>query len=309
LELPLESETVLVELKIDLATTPFDLDRTLCCGQVFRWERAHNYWYCVIGETVVKIKQDHNILIFQTYPKDLDTNFIERYFRFQDDLPKILESIDRDAHISVAIRELFGLRLIQQEPWECLISYICATYTNIPRIKDMIERLSRMLGEKILFNGKTFYTFPTRKALARATLKDLLKCNLGYRAKNVLKTAKLVNNNQFNLEALKRLTYDEGRHQLLTLKGVGPKVADCVLLFSQDKLEAFPVDVWIKRIITEYYTQNFQKNMLNLKNGQSLKNIQISEFGRQYFGRYAGYAQEYLYSYYRGGTRKVVNKI
>ncbi len=299
----------MVELKIDLATTPFDLDRTLCCGQVFRWERAHKSWYCVIGETVVKIRQDHNILIFQTYPKDLDTNFIERYFRFQDDLPKILESISRDAYISVAIRKLFGLRLIQQEPWECLISYICATYTNIPRIKDMIERLSRMLGEKILFDGKTFYTFPTRKALARATLKDLLKCNLGYRAKNVLKTAKLVNNNQFNLEALKRLTYDEGRHQLLTLKGVGPKVADCVLLFSQDKLEAFPVDVWIKRIITEYYTQHFQKNMLNLKNGQSLKNIQISEFGRQYFGRYAGYAQEYLYSYYRGGTRKVVNKI
>jgi N-glycosylase/DNA lyase len=166
-----------------------------------------------------------------------------------------------------------------------------------------------MLGEKILFNGKTFYTFPTRKALARATLRDLLKCNLGYRAKNVLKTAKLVNNNQFNLEALKRLTYDEGQRQLLTLKGVGPKVADCVLLFSQDKLEAFPVDVWIKRIITEYYTQHFQKNMLHLKNGQNLKNREISEFGRQYFGRYAGYAQEYLYSYYRGRTRKVVNKL
>ena len=172
----------------------------------------------------------------------------------------------------------------------------------------MIERLSRMLGEKIFFNGKTFYTFPTRKELARATLKDLLKCNLGYRAKNVLKTAKLVNNNQFNLEALKRLNYAEGLHQLLNLPGVGPKVADCVLLFSQDKLEAFPVDVWIKRIITEYYTQHFPKNLLNLKNGQSLKNRQISEFGRHYFGRYAGYAQEYLYSYYRDRTRKVVNK-
>ncbi len=307
--LPQESETVLVELRIDLETTPFDLDRTLRCGQVFRWEKIHKCWYGVVGETVIKIKQDHHILIFQTYPKDLDPEFIERYFRLQDNLHKILASIDRDEHINLAIRELFGLRLIKQEPWECLISYICATYTNIPRIKDMIERLSKMLGEKIFFNGKLFYTFPTRKALAQATLKDLLKCKLGYRAKNVLKTAKLINNNQFNLATLKRLTYDEGLHQLLTLKGVGHKVADCVLLFSQDKLEAFPVDVWIKRIITKYYPQHFPKNMLHLKNGQSLKNRKISEFGRQYFGKYAGYAQEYLYSYYRERTRKVVNKL
>ncbi len=266
--------------------------------------RSHKCWYGVVGEVVVKVKQDNHNLLFQTYPKDLDTDFIERYFRLQDDLYKILASINRDEHISGVIRELLGLRLIQQEPWECLISYICATYTNISRIKVMIERLSRMFGEKILFDGKTFYTFPTRKALARATLKDLLKCNLGYRAKNVLKTAKLVNTNLFNLEALKKLNYEEGRHQLLTLKGVGPKVADCVLLFSQDKLESFPVDVWIKRIITEHYPQYFSKNLLNLKDGQSLKNRQISEFGRQYFGRYAGYAQEYLYSYYRSRTRK-----
>jgi N-glycosylase/DNA lyase len=304
-----ENETTLVELQIDLATTPFDLDATLCCGQVFRWERAHKYWYGVIGETIVKIKQEHHTLIFQTYPNDLGISFIERYFRFQDDLPKILKNIDRDEYINAAIRELFGLRLIRQEPWECLISYICATNANISRIKDMIRGLSRMLGEKILFKGKTFYTFPTRKALAGTTLKNLLNCNLGYRAKNILKIAKLIHNNQFNLEGLKRLTYDKGRHQLLTLKGVGPKVADCILLFSQDKLEAFPVDVWIKRIITAYYTQHIPQTRLHLKDGQSLKNKQISEFGRQYFGRYAGYAQEYLYAYYRGRMRKVVTKI
>jgi len=299
-----ERETVLVELQIDLSTTPFNLDATLCCGQVFRWERAYKYWYGVIGESIVQIKQDDHTLIFQTYPESLGTPFIKRYFRFQDDLPKILKNIDRDAHITVAIRDLFGLRLIRQEPWECLISYICATYANISRIKDMIERLSRMLGEKVRFNGKIFYTFPTRKALARATLKDLLKCNLGYRAKYVLKTAKLVNSNQFNLEALARLTYDKGRRQLFTLQGVGPKVADCVLLFSQDKLEAFPVDVWIKRIVTAYYTHLVPHTRLHLNDEQSLKNRQISEFGRQYFGRYAGYAQEYLYSYYRDRMRK-----
>jgi N-glycosylase/DNA lyase len=299
-----ECEIILVELQIDLSTTPFDLDATLCCGQVFRWERAHKYWYGVIGESIVQIKQDDHTLIFQTYPEALGTPFIKRYFRFQDDLPKILKNINRDAHITVAIRDLFGLRLIRQEPWECLISYICATYANISRIKDMIERLSRMLGEKVRFNGKTFYTFPTRKALARATLKELLKCNLGYRAKHVLKTAKLVNSNQFNLEALAHLTYDKGRRQLLTLQGVGPKVADCVLLFSQDKLEAFPVDVWIKRIVTTYYTHLIPPTRLHLNDEQSLKNRQISEFGRQYFGRYAGYAQEYLYSYYRDRMRK-----
>jgi N-glycosylase/DNA lyase len=295
------------DLQIDLSKIPFNLEATLCCGQVFRWERASKTWYGVIGEMMVQIKQDHHDLLFQTHPQDFSSSFIQRYFRFQDDLPKILTNIDQDPLIHVAINALFGLRLIRQEPWECLISYLCATYANISRIKDMLERLSRRFGKKLHFKGKTFYSFPTRKALAQATVKDLLKCNLGYRAPYILNTAKLVNSTQFDLAALAQLPYVEGRRYLLTLKGVGPKVADCVLLFSQNKLEAFPVDVWIKRIVTAYAPYRDTSRELHLTDGQNLKNRQIAEFGRQYFGRYAGYAQEYLYSYYRGRMRNAVN--
>ena len=287
------------ELKIDLTTTAFNLDCTLCCGQVFRWIRDHNDWYGVIGERVIKIRQEHHRLLYQTNIKDSAPSFIERYFRFDDDLSTILQRIEKDEHISVAIRALFGLRLIRQEPWECLISYLCATYANIPRIKDMIERLSRMFGEKIRFDGKTFYTFPTKKALARASLKDLVNCKLGYRAKTVLNIAQLINENTFNLKTLNKLTYDAGRDRLLSLKGVGLKVADCVLLFSQDHLDAFPVDVWVKRIIITYYYHHVSKPQISIKEKQSLSNRRLSAFGRQYFGRYAGYAQEYLYSYYK----------
>jgi N-glycosylase/DNA lyase len=290
----------MVELQIDLSITPFDLDRTLCCGQVFRWVKTHKEWYGVVGETVIKLRQDQHFIVFQTYPKNLDHYFIERYFRFDDDLPNILENINRDVHINKAIRDLFGLRIIRQEPWECIISYLCATYVNIPRIQDMIERLSRMFGEKIQFEGKTFYTFPTRKSLANASLKDLLKCRVGYRAKHILDTAKLVYNNHLNLEALKKLNYDVSRHHLLSLKGIGPKVADCILLFSLDKLDAFPVDVWVQRIITEYYPKYFYRPQNNIREKQNLGSGKIYAFGRQYFGRYAGYAQEYLYYYYKG---------
>ena len=289
----------MVELQIDLSITPFDLDRTLCCGQVFRWVKNHKNWYGVVGETVIKLRQDQHVLVFQTYPQNLDLHYIKRYFRLDDDLPTILKIINRDTYIDKAIQDLFGLRIIRQEPWECLISYLCATYANIPRIQDMIDRLSRLFGEKINFEGKTFYTFPTRKSLARASLKDLLKCKLGYRAKYLLKTAQLVNNNHFNLEALQKLNYALGRHYLISLKGVGPKVADCILLFSLDKLDAFPVDVWVKRIITKYYSTYFSKPQNQIKENQSLMNRTIYAFGRQYFGSYAGYAQEYLYAYYK----------
>lgn len=272
--------------------TPFNLDYTLDCGQVFRWSNKGNYWCGVVGASAIKIAQQGNQLTFHTFPDEKGTLFLKRYLRLDDDLPHILARINRDETVAKAIKELYGLHLIRQNPWECLISFICTTYANIPRIKGIIENLSRKFGEKIVCQDGVFYAFPSRETLAKATLKELEECGLGFRAKYVLETARTLCED-FNLEDLRAMNYEEARKSLLTLAGVGPKVADCVLLFSLDKLEAFPVDVWISRIMSEHYASQ-------LPSARPSKGYRrISDFGRVYFGEYAGYAQEYLYHYYR----------
>ena len=279
---------------------PFNLDYTLDCGQVFRWEKKDDYWYGIVGETIIKLKQDRYGLVFETFPKDKGIDFVRKYFRLDDDLPKIIARIDRDATIRRAIEEFYGLRIIRQDPWECLISYICATFSNIFRIRGMIWNLSRKFGTEISYDGLTFHTFPRRKDLAKATIEELLDCRLGFRAKYVCEASKMIEDCGFDFEVLKRLSYGEAKKQLLCFPGVGHKVADCILLFSLDRLEAFPIDVWIKRIISKYYSQHFQDDE-SLKRKELTTGLyeRINTFGREYFGEYAGYAQEYLFYYYR----------
>lgn len=278
---------------------PFNLDVTLCCGQVFRWDKMGEWWFGVTGEKVFKIRQIDRELEFE----NADEGFVREYFGLKDDLPKILSQISKDKHVKTAIEKFKGLRILRQDPWECLISYICATYKNIPAIKKMLLNLSRKFGEKVVFEGRDFYTFPTPKTLAKANKRELLECGLGYRAEYVLETAKMVHNGNFRLEDLKKANYEKARCELLKLPGVGLKVADCVSLFSLEKLEAFPVDVWIKHIILKYYANHFEsefiKKISSRKSFGKAEYEKLRLFGRKYFGEYAGYAQEYLYHYER----------
>jgi N-glycosylase/DNA lyase len=292
-----------MEIKLDLAVMPFNLEHTLQCGQLFRWKKIDDYWYGVVREKVIKIRQSDDTLQFQTYPSKVDIRFLRYYFRLDDDLPHILSQIKKDEIIKKAIHSLYGLRIIRQEPWECLISYVCATYKNIPAIKKMIQNLSKTFGRKIEFENRIFYTFPSPSDLARASLKEMKNCGLGFRAVHVLENAKIVENGDIDLEALKKMDYEKAKHKLLSLPGVGNKVADCILLFSLDKLEAFPVDVWIKRVILEFYSKSFSPEFIEKvseKNSLAVNEyLRISEFGRKYFGTYAGYAQEYLFHWKR----------
>ncbi|MFQ6074169.1 MAG: DNA glycosylase, partial [Candidatus Bathyarchaeia archaeon] len=139
-----------MKLRIDQSKTPFSLDFTLQCGQAFRWKKMGEWWYGVVHQNVVKVRQNESVLEFQTYPEELDSRFLERYFRLDDDLPKIYSSIVKDEHIKTAVKRFKGLRLLRQEPWECLVSYICATNKNIPAIKDMILNISKRFGKKLL---------------------------------------------------------------------------------------------------------------------------------------------------------------
>ncbi|MEM3626772.1 MAG: DNA glycosylase [Candidatus Bathyarchaeia archaeon] len=287
-------------MKIQLdPSCPFNLEATLCCGQAFRWDKQGEWWYGVIKGNVLKIRQIGEELEFE----NVDRKLVEEYFGLHDNLPEILSQISRDEHIRRAAEIFKGLRILRQEPWECLISYICATYKSIPAIKKMLRALSMKFGDKISFEGHDFYVFPPPERLAKATFKELAECGLGYRTKFVYAAAKKVYEEHFNLESLRKMPYEKAKMELLKFLGVGFKVADCVLLFSLEKLEAFPVDVWMKRVILKYYWEYFPKEFIvRLSRKESLSQSDykaLNLFGRRYFGRYAGYAQEYLYHFER----------
>ncbi len=278
---------------------PLYVDVTLCCGQVFRWDKLGGWWYGVARDKVFKIRQVKDKIEYA----NIDQRFVEHYFALDEDLERILDSINKDPHINKAIEQYWGLRIIRQDPWECLISYICATYKSIPAIRHMLNNMARKFGEKVNYDGREFYTFPEPERLCDASEIDLASCGLGYRAKYVLATTKRVCQEGFDLETLKKLPYLEAKKQLMEFPGVGAKVADCVSLFALGKTEAFPVDVWVKRVILNRYSEKLPAKLYQkLSSHDSLSSSdyeQLNTFGRSYFGKYAGYAQEYLYHWER----------
>jgi N-glycosylase/DNA lyase len=287
-----------LEIHLD-GSSPFKLDFTLCCGQSFRWEKRGDWWYGVVRDKAFKICQTADILEFE----NVDVAFVKTYFGLNDDLPEIFSQIGKDKQVKRAVEMFEGLRILRQDPWECLISYICATYKSIAAIKRMLLNLSQKIGEEIRFDRQSFYTFPTPEKLAKATIRQLTECGLGYRARYVSGTAKMVYESKFDFDRLKKVTSDEAKRGLLDFPGVGSKVADCILLFSLEKLEAFPVDVWVKRVILRYYASHFSSEFIERISGEEplskSEYEKLNLFGQNYFGKYAGYAQEYLYHYER----------
>jgi N-glycosylase/DNA lyase len=283
---------------------PFNLDLTLCCGQAFRWNKSVGWWDGVVQRSLIKIRQDENVLRFEGAEKD----FLLDYLGLTDDLLRICRDINKDLHIEAAINQFKGLRILRQDPWECLISYICATFKNISSIKRMLIHLSRKFGEEVNVHNEKFFAFPSPTKLARASLRELRECELGYRAKYVSQTSKKITEEDFDLDSLRKTTYDEAKKLLLEFPGVGQKVADCILLFGLGKLDAFPVDVWVMRALSRHYPSHFPRNLVTkIVQKESLNDSQYRQlnlFGREYFGKYAGYAQEYLYHYERTGSEK-----
>lgn len=267
----------------------FSLKHTVECGQFFRWEKINDWYYMTIKDIIVKIRQKpntHSLLYISS--KKLKHAFLDIFFRFDDNLKEIVKEINKDTLINEAINEYSGMRILRQDPWECLISYIISAKNNIPAIRRSVNLLSERYGKKIKLKDYTSYSFPTPKELKKAGLEDLEECGLAFRSKYVLKTTEMIADGQFSLEQLKGNRYEDAKEMLMCLPGVGEKVADCVCLFALDKLEAFPVDVWTKRAIQDRY---FADKIISEKKAR--------EFGRRYFGRYAGYAQEYLFHYKR----------
>lgn len=279
-----------MQLEVD-----FDLDVSLCCGQVFRWKKSDMWWYGVVGEKVIKIRQCESQLEFV----GADEEFVRQYFGLNDNLDEIKQKIAKDPYIKTGLEKFNGLRIVRQVPWECLASFICATYKSIAAIESMLRNISKKYGEKRCIDGMEFYTFPSSELLSTVSENGLIECGLGYRAKYLLATTKKIYEEKIDLETLKGVPYLELRKKLLEFQGVGLKVADCVMLFSMEKSEAFPVDVWVKRVILDHYANKFPEDFVKkMRSHDSLTNseyLKIGDFARSYFGCYAGYAQEYLY--------------
>jgi len=305
------------DFNLNLVDVPFDIGYTLDSGQAFRWAHTAGSWYGVVGKGALRVRQEGFTLFCSSSSEDLDARFVHSYFRLNDDFEAIMSSIPKDETMNDAFERFRGLRLIRQDVWECLLSFVLSTNANIPRIKGMISRMCERFGERISFDGQDYHLFPTPERLAGASVAELTSCGLGYRAKFVRDIAWTVDSGSVYLDELRLHDYPRAREILLervlekkTFLGIGRKVADCVLLFSCDKDEAFPIDIWIARALARYYPHLFSDEViarLNSKvSGKSTLSENtydaMSEAARAHFGRYAGYAQQYLFCYARNSV-------
>ena len=288
--------------------SPFSLEYTLESGQLFRWNRRGEWWYGVVGGSALKAKQEGDVLRCSTSSDSVDSVFVTKYFRLDEDLDHVLASIAKDQTVAGAVQKYYGLRLVKQDPWECLASFVLATNANIPRIKKMVSAVCDGYGGSFEFEGEGFRAFPGPEALAGAPVADLRRCGLGYRAPFLKRVAASVAAGRVDFGIVGSMQYEEARRELLKdlfgeklLLGVGPKVADCVLLYSCGKDEAFPIDVWIVRVLAEHYPRLLAPAVRSRLRREGKLRVSLGDYdkvsksARRRFGAYAGYAQQYLY--------------
>ena len=264
------------------------------CGQCFRWNEQEDGSYTGIWkENLVNVKKEGEDYIFTGICKNGNLEEeIKEYFDLNRDYEKIKEELSKiDDYMKESIKYGKGIRILNQDLWETIISFIISANNNIPRIKGIIERLSEKYGKKIEWRGKKYYTFPTPEELKNVTVEEYRKLGLGFRDIRLYETTKMILEGKVDLEELEENPNTiEVREKLLTFSGVGPKVADCILLFSTLKrFEVFPIDVWVRRVMNDLYIKNEDETKVNKK--------QIEKIAQDKFGNLAGVAQQYLFNY------------
>lgn len=266
------------------------------CGQCFRWNKQEDGSYTGIWkENVLNISQENHKIIFKGICQNGDIEKeVKEYFdldRNYEEIKDKLAKIDENMKLSIKYGE--GIRILNQDLWETIISFIISANNNIPRIKGIIERLSKKYGKEIKWNNESYYTFPTAEELKNVTVEEYRNLGLGFRDIRLYETTKMINEKQIDLEKLKQNpNTQEVRDKLLTLSGVGPKVADCILLFSTLKrFEVFPIDVWVRRVMNELYIKKEDETKVSKK--------EIEKLAQEKFGNLAGMAQQYLFYWRR----------
>ncbi|HEY4416895.1 MAG TPA: DNA glycosylase [Verrucomicrobiae bacterium] len=275
--------------EIVLPVENYDLAATLDSGQVFRWESVADIWHGVVGRQHLRLTQTKAGIHAQSASPVTDWNFLREFLQTETDLAAVLKTFPDDAPMNAARASCHGLRLLRQDPWECLASFILSSTKQIVQIRQIVALLCERFGEPIPVSpGMARFAFPTPQRIAALNEADLRACKMGFRAPSLLAAARQIDGGQFNLEALRTVPYREAQHQLMTLRGVGAKIADCVLLFAYGFDSAFPVDVWIERALQELY---FPRRRASDK--------RLRHFAATHFGPHAGYAQQYLFHYMR----------
>lgn len=272
-----------------------DLEQTIHSGQVFLWQRYASTWYGVNGSDVLAVDSNSPELVRTFSGSEYDL------FRNGDNFERVRKEISKDKIVRDAVRRFAGLRLMRQDPFQCYVSFIVSSNSNIQNIRLTLQRISRKFGRKATFEKKEFHLFPEPEKLALASNSELLSCGLGYRAKFVRSASLAVKESRIDFEELKKADYDSAKSALLQIDGIGDKVADCILLFSLEKLEAFPLDRWILRGLQQYYGQRF---LLEGKTLTGKKYRQLHHHLVDYFGKYAGYCQQYLFKLIRESNNK-----
>lgn len=272
---------------------PIDVKNSINSGQVFLWKKNKEFWYGVNGQDILEVNKNGKIKSL----KNLKTDF----FRNNDDFDKIIKSISKDSIVKNAVKKYPGLRIIKQDPFQCLISFIVSSNSNIQKIKTNLENISQKFGEKVEYKDQEFFLFPNANTLAKASMAEIKSCGVGYRAKFIKEASKIFSEEKITMEDLKSSNYFDAKKKIRIIPGVGNKVADCILLFSLDKLESFPLDRWMIRILEKYYSGKFQIDTKTITEKQyDILHEKIVD----YFGPYAGYAQQFLFKMERENYQK-----
>lgn len=272
----------------------FELPHIFDCGQCFRWNRQdnNNYIGVAFGRVIEVEKSGDDVVIYNTDLKDFNDIWLN-YFDLERDYSAIKGELEKDELLKKAVEFGTGIRILQQDPFEMLISFITSANNRIPMIKRAIENISKTYGKAIEYKSKTYYAFPTLEEFSVATSEDVEALGVGFRAKYIVKALEDLSNGTYDLNEI-RLSDDDGCHEgLKNFSGVGPKVADCIMLFSMGKYSAFPVDVWVKRAMQFFYV------------APDVSLPKIRQFARDKFGNLSGFAQQYLFYYARENNIKI----
>lgn len=266
----------------------FELSHIFDCGQCFRWKQQENGNYIGVAfEKVIEVEKTNNDVILYNTNEEEFKNIWCNYFDLYRDYDAIKEILSKDELLRKSVEFGWGIRLLQQQPFEIIISFIISANNRIPMIKRAINNMAEKWGKPITYKDKTYYTFPSIDDLENCTIDELEKCGTGFRAKYIKNTIDAILRGDIDINYIKDLDDDMCHSELQKISGVGPKVGDCIMLFSMNKYSAFPVDVWVKRAMQHFY----------LAPDVSLKKIR--EFGRDKFGQLSGFAQQYLFYYAR----------
>ncbi|MCY6355841.1 DNA-3-methyladenine glycosylase family protein [Clostridium sp. ZS2-4] len=266
----------------------FELSHVFDCGQCFRWKRQENgnYIGVAFGKVIEVEKRNNDIILYNTNEEEFK-NIWCNYFDLYRDYDAIKEILSKDELLKKSVEFGWGIRLLQQQPFEIIISFIISANNRIPMIKKALNNMAEKWGKSIIYNDETYYTFPSIDDLKNCTIDEIKECGTGFRAQYIKNTIDGILKGDIDINYIKSLDDDMCHNELQKLSGVGPKVGDCIMLFSMNKYSAFPVDVWVKRAMQHFY----------LAPDVSLKKIRV--FGREKFGQLSGFAQQYLFYYAR----------